>query len=197
MKAKTGKMEQTYSSDTEYRGTNFKMNPLPKGEFEDCLFQDCDFSECNLSDFVFTDCEFKFCNLSLVKLTKTTFRDVIFRNCKMLGLHFEDCNEFGLSFQFNGCILDHSSFYKTKIIKTILRDTKLQEVDFSECDLTGSAFINCDLLGAVFDHTNLEKVDFLTSFNYIMDPEKNRLKKTRFSSGGLSGLLNKFDIIID
>ncbi len=190
-------MEQTYSSDTEYRGRNFKMNPLAKGEFEDCLFLDCDFSECNLSDFVFTDCEFKFCNLSLVKLTKTTFRDVIFRNCKMLGLHFEDCNEFGLSFQFNDCILDHSSFYKTKIIKTVLRDTRLHEADFSECDLTGSAFINCDLRGAVFDHTNLEKVDFLTSFNYTMDPEKNKLKKTRFSSGGLSGLLNKFDIIID
>jgi len=114
----------------------------------------------------------------------------------MLGLHFEGCNKFGLSFEFDNCILDHSSFYKTRIIKTSLTGTRLHEVDFSECDLTGSSFNNCDLRGAVFDHTNLEKVDFLTSYNYSLDPDKNKLKKTRFSSDGLSGLLSKFDIII-
>jgi uncharacterized protein YjbI with pentapeptide repeats len=115
----------------------------------------------------------------------------------MLGLHFEDCNELGVSFSFSNCTLDHSSYYKMKIIRTVFRDSKLTGVDFSESDLTGSSFPGCDMSGSVFDGTNLEKVDFLTSFNYSINPERNRLKKTRFSSGGLSGLLNRYDIIIE
>ncbi|WP_431217529.1 hypothetical protein ACQ86N_21315 [Puia sp. P3] len=43
---------------------------------------------------------FSNCNLSLAQLQKTTFRDIQFKDCKMLGLHFEDCNEFGLSVSF-------------------------------------------------------------------------------------------------
>jgi hypothetical protein len=49
----------------------------------------------------------------------------------------------------------------------------------------------------MFNHTNLEKVDFRSTFNYSIDPEVNRLKKTRFSSSGLAGLLNKYDLLID
>jgi len=190
-------MEKIYIADQIFENKDSKTKPLKKGEYENCQFLNCDFSECDLSDFVFTDCEFNFCNLSLVKLIKTTFRDVKFQNCKMLGLHFEDSNEFALSFGFDNCTLDHSSFYKTKIIKTIFKNTRLIEVDFSDCDLTSSSFFNCDLSGAIFDSTNLEKVDFLTSFNYSLDPDKNKLKKTKFSSNGLSGLLNKYDIIIE
>ena len=190
-------MEQIYLADQKFENRDFKVNHLKKGEYEDCQFLNCDFSECNLSDFVFTDCEFNYCNLSLVKLIKTTLRDVKFQNCKMLGLHFEDCNEFALTFKFDSCTLDHSSFYKTRIIKTIFKDSRLTEVDFSECELTDSAFLNCDLSGAIFDSTNLEKVDFLTSYNYSLDPDKNKLKKTKFSSNGLPGLLTKYDIIIE
>jgi hypothetical protein len=46
---------------------------------------------------------------------KTAFRDIKFKGCKMLGLNFEDCNEFGLSFNFENCSLNHSSFYKIKV----------------------------------------------------------------------------------
>lgn len=84
-----------------------------------------------------------------------------------------------------------------KIPGTSFRGSNLTEADFSECDLTGSSFPDCDLNGALFDNTNLEKVDFLTAVNYTLDPERNRLKKTRFSAGGLHGLLGKYDIIIE
>ena len=113
----------------------------------------------------------------------------------MLGLHFEDCNEFGVSFSFENCTLDHCSFYKLKIIKTVFSGSKLTGVDFADCDLTGSSFPDCDLSGAVFDNTNLEKVDFISATNYSLDPDKNKLKKTRFSAG-LPGLLSKYDILI-
>jgi len=189
-------MKLNYFADQKLEKISFKEKPLLKGEYENCRFNDCDFSECGLAECVFTDCEFNFCNLSLAKLTGATFRDVKFLNCKMLGLHFDDCNEFGVSFSFENCTLDHSSFYKLKIIRTIFSGSRLAGVDFSECDLTGSSFPDCDLGGAVFEGTNLERVDFSTAVNYSLDPDKNRLKKTRFSAGGLPGLLNKYDIIV-
>ena len=76
------------------------QNPLAKGEYENCIFKNCNFSESNLSDFKFIDCEFIACNLSLAQLNGTAFRNVSFKDCKMLGLQFDHCNPFGLAFSF-------------------------------------------------------------------------------------------------
>jgi fluoroquinolone resistance protein len=73
----------------------------------------------------------------------------------------------------------------------------LEETDFAEADLTGSVFDHCNLSHATFDRTVLEKTDFRTSYNFSIDPEKNRIKKAKFSTMGLSGLLEKYDIEID
>ncbi|MEM4663148.1 MAG: pentapeptide repeat-containing protein, partial [Candidatus Diapherotrites archaeon] len=110
---------------------------------------------------------------------------------------FDTCNEFGLSFSFEGCQLNHSSFYKTKIKKTIFKDSELLETDFTEADLTNAVFDKCNLTQAIFDHTILEKADFRTSYNYTIDPEINRIKKAKFSITGLAGLLYKYEIVIE
>jgi uncharacterized protein YjbI with pentapeptide repeats len=115
----------------------------------------------------------------------------------MLGLRFDTCHEFGLSVSFDGCQLNLSSFYKTKIKKTVFKNSQLEEVDFAEADLTSSVFDDCNLTQAIFDHTILEKTDFRTSFNYSIDPEINRIKKAKFSISGISGLLDKYDIDIE
>jgi uncharacterized protein YjbI with pentapeptide repeats len=115
----------------------------------------------------------------------------------MLGLQFGDCSTFGLSFSFENCIINHSSFYSLKIKKTSFLNTQIQEVDFTDCDLTNSIFDNCDLTRASFNNTNIEKSDFRTSYNYSINPEINRIKKAKFSLLGIAGLLDKYDIIIE
>jgi uncharacterized protein YjbI with pentapeptide repeats len=115
----------------------------------------------------------------------------------MLGLRFDTCNDFGLSFSFDSCQLNHSSFFKTKIKKTVFKNSQLQETDFAEADLTSAMFDNCNLERANFDQTILEKSDFRTSYNYSIDPERNRVKKAKFSILGIAGLLDKYDIDID
>jgi fluoroquinolone resistance protein len=72
----------------------------------------------------------------------------------------------------------------------------LQEADFTGSDLSGALFDNCDLQGALFENTNLEKTDLYSSYQYSIDPEKNRIRKARFSREGISGLLGKYDIEI-
>jgi len=70
-------------------------------------------------------------------------------------------------------------------------------VDFAETDLSMAIFKNSDLLNTSFMRTNLEKADFRSAFNYSIDPELNKIKKAKFSSDGLSGLLTKYHIEIE
>ncbi len=189
-------MKTVFVEDKKFDKGDFTENHLPKGEYENCIFNSCNFSNNDFSEFKFIDCEFHDCNLSLVKLDNTVFREVKFKGSKMLGLRFDTCIEFGLSFSFDSCQLNHSSFYKIKMKKTSFKKSQLQETDFTQCDLSNSTFDNCDFLNATFDNTNLEKVDFRTAYNYSIDPENNRIKKAKFSILGISGLLNKYEIEI-
>jgi fluoroquinolone resistance protein len=189
-------MDADYFAEERFDHIDFTQELFPKGEYEGCKFVSCNLANADLTEVVFLKCEFVTCNLSLVKLVHTAFRDVKFTECKILGMHFENCSDFGLAVWFDNCILDQSSFYKTKLIKTSFINSKLIAVDFTQCDLTGSVFDRCDLLRAKFEKTNLEKVDFLTSFNYSIDPELNRVRKAKFSNLGLAGLLDKYDIDI-
>lgn len=190
-------MSRALTENKIYDQINFQQIPLVKGEYENCRFINCDLSNINLSESIFIDCSFVSCNLSLIKLGDTVFRDVHFNECKMLGLHLEDCNEFGLMFSFEKCSLNHSSFFQTKIRKTIFTDCQLQETDFTEADISGCVFKDCDLLKAKFEHTIMEKTDFRSAYNYSIDPEMNKIKKAMFSQAGIKGLLDKYDIKIE
>jgi hypothetical protein len=52
-------------------------------------------------------------------------------------------------------------------------------------------------MGAIFDNTLLLNSDFRTARNFAIQPEKNKLRKTKFSNQGLAGLLSHLDLIID
>lgn len=184
-----------YTEDVIFEDHSFVDKPLPAGEYEGCTFRNCDFSETDLSGYSFIDCQFYDSNLSLAKLTKTVFRDIFFSGCKLTGLHFEDCGV--IAFAANDCIFNHSTFFKIKLKKTTIINSQLLEADFTACDLTGSTFSGCDLNRTVFDGTILEKVDFRNAFNYTIDPEKNGIKKAKFSVDGLPGLLRKYNIDIE
>ena len=57
-------------------------------------------------------------------------------------------------------------------------------------------FDECDLSRAAFDNTIMEKADFRTSYNYSIDPERNKVRKAQFSFPHVVGLLDKYDIEI-
>ena len=190
-------MEEVYVEDETFKEVNFLEKPLTANEYENCIFYNCNFSNTNLSNIVFADCEFRDCNMSLAKLSNTTLRNIKFIGCKLLGLHFGDCKAFLFEVYFENSTLNLSSFYKLKLKNTQFINAIIREVDFTEADLTNSKFENCDLSQAVFQQTILEKVDFRSSYNYSIDPEINRIKKSKFSTDGLQGLLTKYDIEIE
>jgi fluoroquinolone resistance protein len=189
-------MAKEYIEDQHFKNENYSETPLQKGEYEACTFTNCNFLNSNLSEIIFSDCTFEHCDLSNAKVVGTAFREVKFRHCKLMGLHFDDCNTFSIEFDFEHCVLDFASFFKLKLKNTAFKDCKLEQVDFVETDLTGAVFKNCDLRLAVFDNSNLEGADFRTAFNFSIDPEKNRLKKAKFSTHNIVGLLEKYKIVV-
>ncbi|HEY5826187.1 MAG TPA: pentapeptide repeat-containing protein, partial [Cyclobacteriaceae bacterium] len=142
------------------------------------------------------DCEFRDCNLSMAKLRSTSLKEVKFKDCKLIGLRFDECQEFLFAVNFENCALNLSSFYRRKMKGTRFRNSTLHEVDFTEADISQSLLENCDLNGAIFDNTILEKADFRTAFNYSIAPDSNYIKKARFSVDGIAGLLDKYNIDI-
>ena len=176
---------------------DYSKATLAKGEYGDCTFKNCLFLNADVSEITFTDCEFVNCNFSNTYFKNTSFRSVIFKNCKLLGLQFNDCNPFLLSLGFEECHLNIVSFYKLKLKNTKFNKCRLQEVDFSETNLSNALFDNCDLIESIFKTTTLEKADFRTSYNYSIDPEMNRVKKAKFSLQGLAGLLGKYKIEVE
>jgi len=130
----------------------------------------------------------------MASVANSAFRNVTFRNCKMLGINFEECSQFGISFRFEECNLSHASFFGGKFRKTTFTKSRLHEVIFTESDLVNSVLDECDLSRAVFDQTQLEGADFRTSFNFSINPNQNRMKRSRFSLHGAASLLEIFGI---
>ncbi len=182
--------------DKEFRQINWSKLPEGVDDFENCEFKSCDFSNANFSRFRFTDCTFSDCNLSMMKVGSTSMQSVLFRECKMLGIHFDALNSFGIIIGFENCTLNHSTFYQLNLKKSPFNNCELKECDFSECDLSGATFSGSDLTDTKFDRTNLEAVDFSNAVNFVISPAKNKLKGAKFSKEGLAGLLVEFGIKI-
>lgn len=165
---------------------------LAIGQYEDCQFIDCELPGYDLSGYVFIDCHFQNCNLSNAKINQTAFREVTFKQSKLMGLHFDDCNEFLLALSFHSCNLSFCTFSGLKMRKTIFHDSDMQEVDFSQTDLTEANFKGSNLSNATFAQSILKKADFSEATNFIIDPEMNSMAGAKFSRQDLEMLLLKY-----
>lgn len=183
--------------DETFIKQDFTQQHLSIAEYDNCSFNDCRFDNAKLNGIIFTDCSFTDCNLGNAITGGTAFKNVTFKNCKLLGVNFASADPFLFETYFENCHMQLVSFYKMKLKNTKFINCQLQDADFAEADLTNASFRECDLNKAVFDSTILEKADLRTAHNYAIDPERNRLKKAKFSRDGLHGLLHKYNIDID
>ncbi len=187
---------QTSISDQNIDNQFFTDKKLPAREYDNCTFIKCDFSKADMSVVTFLECRFEYCNFGPTMMKETSFQEVFFLECKMLGVDFSACNDFMFSVTFDSCNLDFVSFFSFKLKNTVFTNCSLKETDFTETELTGSVFDTCDLFKAVFENSILEKVDFRTAKNFTINPESNRMKKAKFSKSGLLGLLAQYDLEI-
>lgn len=86
--------------DKVFEGVDYRTTRFEVGEYESCRFVNCVFANGDLSETKFLECTFENCDLSMVHVAKTSCQEVVFKNCKMLGLRFDMCNNLLLSFSF-------------------------------------------------------------------------------------------------
>ncbi len=194
---KIDQMDTNYFENQSFLKEDYCGKPLIKGDYENCMFTNCNFSDSDLSGIHFFKCTFNTCNISNAGMKNTSLSNIVFKDCKLLGVHFENCNKFLFIVDFENCNLNFSSFFQVNLKKRLFKNCNLQDVDFTETDLSSVYFNNCDLANANFDNTILEKANLTSAINYTIDPEKNRIKKAKFSQAGLIGLLGKYDIVIE
>lgn len=190
-------MAKAYIEDKVFEHSDFSTDLLPEADFEGCRFLHCNFSGADLSGINFTECEFDNCNLSTAKIIQTTFNDVIFKQSKLLGLHFETASQYLFTVKFEHSTLDLCSFYQCKMKKTVFSHCSLQECDFTETLLTEAVFEGANLRDAKFENTILEKADLRKAVNYTIDPDNNKVKGARFSAAGALALLDKYQLRIE
>jgi uncharacterized protein YjbI with pentapeptide repeats len=190
-------MIDNYFDSETYSKIDYRTVSIKKGEYDNCTFENCNFENVHASNIQFVECEFINCNFSNTVVKATAFKDVVFDNCKMIGVKFNECDSFLLQLKFKACQLDFSSFYQLKIPNTNFTDCSLEEVDFTETQMQQAVFESCNLKNAIFDETNLEKADFRTAINFSMNPENNKLKQAKFSKDNIVGLLQKYQIVIE
>ncbi|MCX8210647.1 MAG: hypothetical protein ACJATN_001000 [Neolewinella sp.] len=166
------------------------------GDYDNCIFVNCRFFGADLSNRLFTDCTFIDCDLTNAKLHEVALQTVAFEGCKLLGLRFDDCQNFLFKVSFTGCNLELTTFHEWKMKGTEFKECVLRETDFTGADLQEASFDDCDLERAIFERTDLRRADFRSARNYSFSPEDNRLKGTRFSIGGLPGLLAEYGVVV-
>lgn len=174
-------------------GANFSVTK-PEREYDRVEFSGCDFS--GAIPVEFEDCIFKNCNFSNVNFKNFKLMDLKFIDCKLVGANFSQARDFGFCITFENCQLDYASFDRRRMNKSVFKNCRLHSVNFTMADLSKCILADCDLAEALFDGTNLSGVDFTSCRNFLIDPEKNSIKKAKFLSQDLPGLLYRHDIVI-
>jgi uncharacterized protein YjbI with pentapeptide repeats len=185
-------MEHTIIESQEFN----LLTELQPAIYEDCTFKNCTLNDQSFENYEFVDCHFIDCNLSMSKLNKTAFKNVVFSNCKLYGLHFEDCKPFLLKLKFESCLLNFSTFIQMNLKATIFDNSILEEVDFTQTNLEKASFDNCNMDRAIFENTILVGAKLTNTLHLVLDPKSNNIQGASISLHAIPGLLTDYSINI-
>jgi uncharacterized protein YjbI with pentapeptide repeats len=151
----------------------------------------------------FKDCRFINCDLSLIKLPQTHFRETAFKHCRMIGINWSQADWETHSLlakkriDFEECLLDHSLFIEMDLSETKFINCKARQMDFEGSNLSQGDFSGTDFQGTRFIKCDLSQANFTGAVNYAIDASQNKFHKTRFSLPEAISLLHSLDIILE
>jgi uncharacterized protein YjbI with pentapeptide repeats len=191
----TDGLSRSYYTEKEFKNLVRANGQIKEKEFYKCRFVSCNFFKTKFISCEFEDCTFQSCDLSLASVAGSKFLCILFKGSKTAGVNWCEIRKPG-TFKFVDSKIDDSIFYRMDLRSINIIKCSAQNVDFVEADLSKAIFSDTDLLGSKFSRTNLSYADFSESYNYNIDPNNNKLKKTVFSLPDAVSLLNTFDLII-
>ncbi len=188
-------IEEAEFKNQDYSGAQLSFKEIDEVIFTRCNFANVVFNECQLRR-----CRFIGCDLSSIQVRHSRFADIQFEGCQMVGINWTEATwqkgGFFRLIDFDDCTLNYSSFFGLKLPKMKMLKCVAREVDFGEADLSESVFTDTDFSGAIFTRTNLTRADFTGARHYMINPQHNTLKKTKFALPEALNLLHGLDIIL-
>lgn len=186
--------------DATFSDLHYPSATIQNKVFENCKFINANFTEAKFIGCKFVDCEFKSCNLSAAQFDDSSFSEVTFYESKIIGVNWTKLKwpaiKLSSPFQFYKSNISHSSFYSLELRELIIEACKAHDVDFRTADLTDANFVLTDFERSQFMHTTLYSADFTDAINYHIDPNKNDIRKAKFSMPDVINLLHHFEIEI-
>ena len=196
-------MQSPFNNKTEFRSQTFSnLSELNQDicniEFDNCHFEDCNFTESIFKKCRFSECTFSRCNLSVIKVYQSQFTDVVFNECKILGVDWTRAAwprlVFSIALKFNQCILNDSSFYGLNLDQMTIEGCKAHDVDFRDGSFRNVNFTYTDFTNSLFGKTNLVGADFSEATDYDIDIFNNKIEKAKFSRYEAARLLYSLNI---
>lgn len=189
-----------YDSET-FKGTNLQAGSITDSSFSSCRFVRCTFSETEFRWCRFINCTFEHCTLRLWGINGTTFGQVVFNECDLLGVKWAEANWSDWTakiraLEFHTCNLKYNGFFGLNLQKLKIIGCTAHEANFAEADLTAAQFAGTDLEGAIFLRTNLTKADFSQAKNYTLNLQDNTTKDAKFALPAAIRLLHHLDILL-
>lgn len=175
----------SFVSGEKYTSLDFEPDSLIGRQFDSCRFTSCTFRETDLRSTVFDTCTFLRCDFILPKIAGLTLRAAVFKDSRLMGLPFGECNQFGFDVDFHECIIDSCMFLSMKFRKKAFTNNKFRNSDFMDCDLRDASFNGCHFENAQFHNCNLQKSDFREAENYCINPDGNKVKGSKHRLPGV------------
>lgn len=192
--------EQRIYLHQQYRDLQLSELEIKSKEFDNCIFTNCNFSGTYFNRCKFYECSFTGCNLSLVKVNQTSFFDIYFDKCKVIGINWTVAAwpslKLSCPLKFTQCILNDSCFSGLSLREIEMSECKAHDVDFREADCSAANFMHTDFYNSLFNNTNLTEANFCEAINYRVNIYFNEIKQAKFSLPEATSLLNCLDIEI-
>lgn len=191
-------IEQKHAWENEaFKDLKLTEVDLTGKTFEECEFTGCFFLGGSFRDVTFNECVFRDCNLSNIPLMQANMGEVLFEECKLVGLDFSSCKKLLFSIKPDHCILQMCNFSNLKMNDLSFKGSQFMDCDFYETNLSDTDFSNCNLKGSLFEQCDLSGADFRQATNYTISPDQNKLKKAKFSMPEVLSFLAPLEIEIE
>ena len=162
-------------------------------EFLGCTFKGIQFSENQIKSSKFIECKFKNCNFNNPQLTGCSFREVVFFDSKLVGLHWAQATSVS-SLSFNSCHIEFCVFDNLKLSGLKLIDSNCRNSEFTQNDLRKSSFQGSHLRDSQFTKCDLRDSNFTNTSHLYIDLESNQVKGIQLDMTGALSLVEQLGI---
>jgi uncharacterized protein YjbI with pentapeptide repeats len=116
-----------------------------------------DLTEADLTALHATDAEFDACNLANATMPNVAFYRVVLLQSKLSGIQVTKATFTDV--RFRDCRLDFAAFNQAKFKNVTFEGCQLREADFASVTLDHVAFVDCDLTRATFAGVQLKQTE--------------------------------------